>query len=404
MNNININAADEPVISPMATGKSSIMIVAGELSGDMHAAKLVEELKQKMPGTHFFGVGGPAMRSAGVETLYDIREMAVMGFWAVLPKIGFFKSVLRHMLTLAKLRSPHAAILVDYPGFNLRLAEKLKSMNIKVIYYICPQVWAWNRRRIPKMAQTIDKLITIFPFEKKYFDKTGLSVTFVGHPLTEISKDMANKFTAKLPWHGSPKIALLPGSRPHVIRHNLPVIWAATKVLEKTHPEASFIIACPSPLQEQVVKQILRKLPAGKARCAIVTGKTREVLKEARAAIVTSGTATIEASMMECPMTIVYATDPITFFICKQLVEIENIGMVNIVAGRKICPEFIQNDATPEAIAQAVAPLLDESAERSKMINALREANESLGSGNVEQKAADAILETISPIVPQADL
>ncbi len=373
----------------------SLMIIAGEISGDMHAANIVRAIKQKHPDYEFYGIGGPAMRDAGVETFYDIKDMAVMGIVEVLKHFKFFKKVFTEMQELAISRKPDAVILVDYPGFNLRLAEKIHAKGIKVIYYICPQVWAWHRERIPKMAAIIDKLITIFPFEAEYFKGTGLDVTFAGHPLVDEAEKIHQSPIRRLPWNDNPGIALLPGSRKTEIERILPVMWQAAGLLAKEQPDLKFIIATPSEQQSDIVRNIIKKLKNGPEQYHIISNNTREILRQARAAIVASGTATIETALMLCPMVITYKVAPLTYLIGKMLVKIEYIGMANIVAGKLICPELIQHQATPAAISDAIRPLIQDTPERNTMIKELKTVKEKLGSGNAAQNAARQILECV---------
>lgn len=374
----------------------NIMIVAGEVSGDMHAAGLVTALKQKAPGATFFGIGGERMRAAGVETLYDTKDMAVMGFWEVLHRLSFFRRVFHQMLDLAREKKPDAVILVDYPGFNLRFAKRAHELGIKVIYYICPQVWAWHRSRIPGMAKVVDRLITIFPFEGKHFDGTGLRIDFAGHPLVDESRQAWAEPSAILPWKGEPQVALLPGSRGHVIRHILPVMWQAAALIEKAHPNASFIIPAPSAEVESIVRRTLASLSGGPTRWEIVTGNTRQVLRQSRAALVASGTATIETALMHCPMVVVYKMAPLSYFLGKWLVSLDQIGMVNIVAGKAVCPEFIQGAATPTALARALDPLLRDTPDRSKMVDGLKQVVTALGAGGAAERAADSVLKELA--------
>ena len=248
------------------------MIVAGEVSGDMHAARLVEVLSSRMPGLRAFGIGGEQMRAAGVETVHDISDMAVMGFSEVMRRFAFFRRVFYETVRLARDRKPDAVILVDYPGFNLRFAAKAHALGLKVIYYICPQVWAWNRGRIPRMARVVDRLIAIFPFEARYFEGTGLRVDFVGHPLVDEAALAWKEPEIPLPWTGSPRIAILPGSRPHEVERILPIMWEAAGLMQKQRSEASFLVAAPSDEIEAVTRRAMETVATGPARWDVVAG------------------------------------------------------------------------------------------------------------------------------------
>ncbi len=372
-----------------------IMIIAGEVSGDMHAASLIRALKTRLPNAHVYGIGGERLRAQGVETLYDVKDMAVMGFTEVLRRLPFFHKVFHHMLSLARQRRPDAVILVDYPGFNLRLAARTHAAGLKTIYYICPQVWAWNRRRIPKMASIVDLLLAIFPFEKKVFENTPLCVKFVGHPLVDEIREALEEPLLDLPWAGAPRIALLPGSRTQEIRRILPSLCEAASLIEQHHPNASFLIPTPSPESEKLIHAILQQLPVRPTRLTVVLGQTRQVLRQARAALVTSGTATLESALLMCPTIVVYRTSPLTFLLGKHLVQVPHIGIVNVIAGKQICPEFIQSKATPANLARALLPLLDDGQARLDMVRGFEQVKALLGQGGAATNAADLIAKAL---------
>lgn len=364
-----------------------VMILAGEVSGDIHAAALVRAMKLHSPALDCFGMGGAESRQAGVETVVDIADTAVMGFVEVIRRLPFFLKLMNRMLTLTRERKPDVIILVDYPGFNLRFAAKAHALGFRIVYYICPQVWAWNRSRMDRMAKTVDHLISIFPFEKAHFADTPLRVDTVGHPLVEEAAASLAEPAPELPWKGSPRIALLPGSRGHVLKRVLPILWQAAAVIEQTQSGAAFIVAAPDERTAREIEAVIRTLPHGPARWSIVHGRTRHVLKQARVGIIASGTATIEASLMECPMVIVYRMAELTYQISRRLIQIPHIGMVNIVAGKRLCPELIQHEASPAAIAAAAAPLLEDGPERTAVMEGLRAVNASLGSDGANQAA-----------------
>ncbi len=370
------------------------MIVAGEVSGDMHAARLVQAVKRRLPDASFFGTGGSSMRAEGVEILQDIKEMAVMGFSEVARRYFFFRALFARLLKTAGERRPDAVILVDYPGFNLRLAKKLHAMKIKTIYYICPQVWAWNRKRIPEMAANLDRLLTIFPFEGGHFEGTGLKTDFVGHPLVEETDKALAAEPSELSWDSGKRVALLPGSRKHEIDRILPVLLETAESIKTLAPDACFIIAASS---GSTAEYIMERLPNGTPPAAtrVVAGQTREILRQANAAVVASGTATVETALMGCPMVVVYKVSLLTYWICRALIKIDNIGMVNIIAGKTICPEFVQFDARPDKIAESIAALITDTPERRSMLKELAAVRESLGTGNVEDRAAAAICDEL---------
>ncbi|MBT3194020.1 MAG: lipid-A-disaccharide synthase [Verrucomicrobia bacterium] len=373
---------------------SRIMIIAGEVSGDMHASGLVKATNQQRDGIEWFGIGGPLMRAEGVETAHDISEMAVMGFSEVVKRYPFFKAVFNEMLTLAVERRPEVVVLVDYPGFNLRLAAKLHELGIRVVYYICPQVWAWHRERIPKMAKIIDHLITIFPFEAQHFADTDLTVTYCGNPLVDEAAHALSLPTVALPWKKPKRVALLPGSRVHEIRRMLPGMWQTAARLEADNPDISFIVATPSEREIPLVREMMQGTK-GPTHWEIVPSRTREVLRQADAAIVASGTATLETGLLRCPMVIVYKVHPFTYVLARLLVKIKHAGMVNIIAGREICPEFLQMAATPAAVANALTPLIDDTPQRQRMLHDLDEVIAVMGDGGASDKAAQVVLQEL---------
>jgi len=372
----------------------SILVIAGEHSGDMHAARVVRALKERDHRLAFWGIGGDDLRAEGVDLLHDAKEMAVLGFAEVLAKYGFFKGVFNEVLAEVEKRQPDAALLVDYPGFNLRLAAQLKKRGIKVLYYICPQVWAWNRGRIPKMAKIIDRLMVIFPFEKDVFKGVDLDVDFVGHPLVTDLREFRDAPGEPLSWNGKKKIALLPGSRKQEIKHILPVLLQTAGEMEKSRPELSFLVAVPQ-RQLPLAEHIFEKTKAAPGNATIVTGQAREVLKQADAAFVASGTATLEAALLHCPTVLVYKTAPFNYWLGKLLIRVPHLGIVNIVTSRDIMPERIQQHMRPMELAATIDPLMNDTPERKVMLDHFRELEHSLGTGRPADRVAEIILEEI---------
>lgn len=377
------------------TRPRSIMILAGEISGDMHAAGLVRALRQTDPTLTFFGMGGPRMRDAGVETYYDVKDLAVMGIVEVLKHIFFFRKVFRHMERLAKEKRPDAVILVDYPGFNLRFATRAHAMGLKTIYYICPQVWVWKQGRIPIMVKVLDRLMTIFPFEPKIFEGTPLKVDFVGHPLVDEIKEALEAPVVPLPWAGEPQIGLLPGSRHAEIDRILPPMLAAARLVEEKFPNASFVIPTPTEEIGAHVRRLAARLPSVPTRLNVIQGDARQVFRQSRAALVKSGTATMESALVGCPTVITYSVAPLTFWIAKPMLKVRFAGIANIIANRYVCPEVLQFDVTPEALAKALIPLLSDTPERKAMLEGFAEVRALLGGGGAAQRAAQVVLEEL---------
>ena len=224
-----------------------VLIVAGELSGDMHAAGLVRALRRRLDAMECYGIGGDALQREGVEIIRHARDMAVMGFLELIPKLAFFRRAFRDLLRLAAERRPDVVLLVDYPGFNLRFAARAHAMGLKVVYFICPQVWAWHRSRMTAMARNVDRLISILSFEPAEFEGTGLAVDYVGHPLVDDMRRAREEPLPELPWGGGPRVAVLPGSRAQVVRRMLPVFLRTADAFARRRPGATFLIASASP-------------------------------------------------------------------------------------------------------------------------------------------------------------
>lgn len=373
--------------------KESILVVAGEVSGDLHAARVVRASKMRQPGIEFWGLGGDDLRAAGMELLQHTDQMSVMGLIEVLKHYRFLKGVFDQVLAEVDRRKPKAALLVDYPGFNMRLAAELKKRGVKVFYYICPKVWAWNKKRIPQIAQRVDRLLVIFPFEAPLFDGTGLQVDFVGNPLVAQMDEFLAQKPAALPWKSQRRVALLPGSRRQEILRILPTILEAAKLLEARFPDISFIIASPNERIERLVQEGIDASAKAPTRIAVVRGQARELMRQADAAIVTSGTATLETALSATPQVITYKTSAATYWFARTVLTIRHIGLVNILADRTVCPELIQQAATPSALAEALGPLLEASPERSAMLSGYEEVRQLLGSRDAAQNVAEALLE-----------
>ncbi len=373
--------------------KKSILVVAGEVSGDLHASKVVRAAKSRSPETVFWGIGGDDLHAEGVELLQHTDQMSVMGIVEVLKHYRFFKTVFNQVLAEVDRRKPDAALLVDYPGFNLRLATALKKRGVKVYYYISPKVWAWNKKRIPKMAKVIDRLMVVFPFEVDVFKDTDLQVDFVGNPLVEQIDEFLSSDSKPLPWQSERRIALLPGSRRQEIERILPTMLAAAKKLEAQFPDVSFIIATPNERIEGIVKGQVFHCRGKPSRLHVVCGHARELMRQAEAAIVTSGTATLETALIGTPHILVYKTSAFTYWFAKAVVKISHIGLVNIVASRTVCPELIQQDATPERLAAETAKLLDDTSERKTMIEGYAEIRRILGEKDAAENASAILCE-----------
>lgn len=372
----------------MPTG-DNMLVIAGEVSGDMHAAGVIAALKASGHAVPVWGIGGDRLHAEGVEVLYHVRDMSVLGLVEVLKRYGFFRRVFKDVLREVDRRKPRTALLIDYPGFNLRLAAELKKRGVRVVYYVCPQVWAWHRSRIPKMAKIIDQLLVIFPFEVDVFAGTGLPVNFVGHPLVEEAAKVFAAPPVPLPWPGSLPVALLPGSRRQELERLLPAMLAAAAHLEQERKDVGFILAAASPEMKALAEEIMARAERKPARLVIVEGQTRHILRQARAAWVASGTATLETALMECPMVVVYKTAPLTYAVARRLVRVPHLGMVNLLAERELCPELIQHAVVPDRLVEAIRPLLEDTTARAAMVEGLQSVKASLGEGGAAARVAE---------------
>lgn len=374
-----------------------IFIVAGEASGDQHAAPLMEEIRaQAGRPVVFRGIGGEAMRAAGQDQLVHCDEISVIGLWEVLRRIGFFLGLFRRMKRELAEWKPDLLLTVDYPGFNIRLAAAAKKMGITTVHYICPQVWVWRRNRIWKIAKALDGLVTIFPFEPECFAPTTLRPVFAGHPLVDRAAETMAEPEAPLPWaEGCRRVALLPGSRPGEIVRLLPTMLGAAALLEKRlGGEVSFVIPASSPAIRRMIDGTIAAAIDRPARLAVVDGLARQVLRQAEAAAVASGTATLEAALMLCPSVLIYRSSWFTYRLAKIVLRrVGRIGLANLITEKRdVMPELLQNDLSPRSLADALAPYLEDVKMRSAAIAALREVDSALGEGGAAKRAAAAVL------------
>ena len=373
----------------------SLLVIAGEDSGDMHAADVIRALRQTRSDITVWGIGGEKLRAEGVELLHDTREMDVMGFVEVFKRYPFFRRTFNEVLAEADKRKPDAALLVDYPGFNLRLARELKKRGVKVLYYVCPQVWAWNRGRIPKMAKIIDRLMVIFPFEVEVFKDVNLKVDFVGHPMVDELRECREKLPEPLPWGGRTKIALLPGSRKQEITYILPRLLEAAQMIENWRSDVSFLIPVPE-RRLALAEAVLQAAAKAPRKVSILAGRAREVLKQADAAFVASGTATLEAALLRCPTVLVYRVSFLNYLFARALIRIPWVGIANIISGREIMPERLQQHMLPIELVAAIDPLMNDTPVRAAMIENFKTLEKMLGAGGPAVRVAAIIDEELA--------
>ena len=337
-----------------------IFVVAGETSGDTHAAALLAELKSFHPDLQISGLGGPKLHAMSAEVEDWTHDAAVVGLWDVLRRYGWFRRKFLETLDRIAREKPDAVLFVDYPGFNLRLAKALQPWrpDTKLLYYISPQVWAWNRARIPRMARWLDRMFCIFPFEKDLYEETGLPTEFVGHPMAaklEILGDDSRR----------PNLfALLPGSREREVRKIFPVMLAAARIVLARRPQTVFASAAASEKLQNLMREMAAQAGVG---CEIGLRNARDLMQTAAAGLVASGTATLEATLCGLPYALVYKVAPLTYLAGRTVIKVPHLGMANLLAGKEIVKEFIQQAATPKALAAEAMLLLDDPAYRASM-------------------------------------
>ncbi len=378
--------------------RPKVLIVCGEPSGDAHAAALVRALKARRPGVEFFGAGGPKLKAEGVELLYDLTAVAVVGFFEVLKHLKTFRQVFDLLLREAAGRRPDVAVLLDYPGFNLALAKKLKAMGIPVVYYISPQVWAWGKGRIKAIRRDIDRMLVILPFEKDFYEKEGVAVSFVGHPaIDSVRASVAREdFLAGIGLDpAAPVISLLPGSREKEVRSLLPAMLGACRIVDRYMPpgKTQFVILRSSAVPESVFASCLAQYPGLKV--SIATGRTYDGIAASDFALVCSGTATLETGILGTPMVILYRVHLLTWLYIRLLIRIPFIGLVNIVKGKKVMEELIQFDCTPQRIADEVLRALKDGQRMEELRRELRGIRESLGEPGASDRAAEEVIKFI---------
>jgi lipid-A-disaccharide synthase len=372
-----------------------LYFVAGEVSGDNHGAELLRALRARDPQLQFFGRGGPKMRAiAGGEFRDWIDQAAIVGLWEVLKHYFFFRREFGNTINEIGALQPDAVVLIDYPGFNLRLSRALRQRTpqLKIIYYISPQVWAWNQRRVNSMARSIDLVLCIFPFEPPFYESAGLRALFVGHPMATVKQAKIERCSAqdeRSSERDPQLVVLFPGSRQREVRKIFPIMRQAAQELLRTNPDVHFEIAAAS---ESLAEKLRRTLGPDVARFPIRIGHARELMQQAGVAMIASGTATLEAALARVPFVLVYRVTWLTYLAARLVVKVPWLGMPNVLANRQIVPEFIQHKARPKPIARAVAHLVDNEAARASMLAQFDAITEKLTAGEASANAAEAIL------------
>ncbi len=364
----------------------SIFIIAGEESGDLHGSHLVREMLKLYPKIKFIGHGGNKMAAAGVEIIEHVSALSLVGFIEVLKHLPYLYNVMNNTLATIREIQPSRVILIDYPGFNLRLAKKLNELNIPITYFILPQVWAWNEKRAKIIKNYIDQALSIVPFEKDWFNKRKINIDFVGHPFVDMEKPSITKkdfFSKHLLTLNKPLLTLLPGSRQQEIDRHWPIFKDVINKLHDIFPNIQFIIG-------QAPDVIL---PTPPAFVHIEKENPHLAMYYGDAGLIASGTATLEATVFSLPAVVCYKTSKITYWIGKHLTKVKYLSLINLIANRQIVPEFIQYQMTAAALVKALIPLLSDTPEREKMLSGYKRITEKLGKQGVYRRAAKLIAE-----------
>ena len=367
-----------------------IMISCGEASGDLYAGALAAELRARAPAVEIFGFGGPRLAAAGAELIGEFTGLTVTGLTEALRVIPRSYTMYRRLIAAARARRPDVFVAIDFPDFNFRLMAALRRLGIPVVYYVSPQLWAWRPGRMHTMKRFVGKVLVIFPFEAPLYARAGIPVEFVGHPLVDLARPTQPRsaFLAGLRLSpDAPTVALLPGSRPNEIERIAPDLLDALPLIRARVPRVQFVVARAPDLADALFA------PFAAQPVTIVEGRTDDVLAAADVVITASGTATVQAALHERPMVVVYRLSPLTFRLGKPFLKVDTYAMPNLVAGRRVVPELIQDGFTPQRVADETVALLVDADRHARAREALRGVRERLGSPGASARAATAILE-----------
>jgi lipid-A-disaccharide synthase len=379
----------------LSESSKKLMIITGEVSGDLIGAALIKELKYLNPHLNIVGIGGDKMREKGMELIYHSDQMAFLGFVEIVKHLPFIRKVQKKLIDIIKDEKIKCIVLIDYPGFNLSIAKKLKPLGVKVIYYVSPQIWAWAKGRIKNIKKYVDKMLVVFPFEVEFYKKENIDVECVGHPLAErvgrykfINKD---EFYSKCKLEIDKGILLvMPGSRKQEVKEIFPeTIKAAGKLANKFNLQV--VVARSKNIDEEYLRQI-----SNNEKFVSIEDHNYELMKYSKFGIIKSGTSTLEAGYFSLPMVIIYKTSPLTYVIGKRLVKLDKIGMVNILLNKMVVPELIQNNASAENIIQEASNILSDNQIYEDMKLRLGEVKNKLGGEGASEKAARSILEILN--------
>jgi lipid-A-disaccharide synthase len=371
-----------------------VLLSCGEASGDLYAGAFVSALRARLPHVVAMGLGGPRFQAAGGRLVADFRRVSVTGLVEVIRVMPAAWRLLRQLGQLAARERPDVFVAIDFPDFNFRLLPVMKRLGIPIVYYVSPQVWAWRPGRLKVIRRYVDRMLVIFPFEHPIYEQAGVPVEFVGHPMVELAvagEPRAALFARAGLDPSRPVVALLPGSRPSELRHLLPGLVAAAGVIAGRRPDCQFVVARAPSLDDRLFAPVVERGGAGPA-IAMVEGATDAVLAASDVAVTASGTATVQAALHGTPMVIVYKLAPLSYAIGRRLVRLETFGMVNLIAGRRVVPELIQDACTPEAVAGEVLSLLTDRSRQAAMRRDLADVKARLGGAGASRRAAEATI------------
>ena len=368
-----------PLINAVPKKNKTIMIVAGEASGDMHGANLVREMLKIDPSLNFYGIGGNKLREEGVKLLANASDMAVVGLTEVISKLKNILKIMGMMKNSLDERRPDLVILIDYPDFNLPLAKAAKKRGIKVFYYISPQVWAWRKGRIGQIKKSVDKMAVILPFEVDTYGQEDFAVNYVGHPLLDMVKLNYSKQESRKKFglaENKITIGILPGSRLSEVNKLMPELLRAAEIISQRMPEVQFVLPLADTLEKKIITEIISRYAV---KIHVISGHTYDVISCADLGLVASGTATLETALLGVPMIIVYKISFLSYVIGRLFVDVKNIGLANIIAGKTIVPELIQGDACGERIAGEALAILKNGERKQAIIKELNAIRAKLG-------------------------
>lgn len=375
----------------MSKTPPKLFISCGEASGDLYAAMLLDALRERVPDLKAFGLAGRRSEAAGCELVVDLEEISVIGLFEVLSKVPALKRAMTRLHELAKKQRPAAAVLIDFSGFNLRLAQKLRALRIPTIYYVSPQVWAWRRSRIRAIRRTVDEMLVILPFERAFYEEKGVPVRYVGHPLVDRVHASTDRdtFCRELGLDPArPIVTFLPGSRLREVELHLPVVRASIAALAKAKPELQFLVSRAATVP---ARSLVDGLGSAIDQVRLLEKRTYDGLTYSEASVVASGTATIEAALCDTPMVVIYRVGALTYFLGKPFVQLPFYSMVNIIAERELVPELLQGDMTSENVVAHVLRLL-EAPQAAVMRQGLKDVRERLGEPGASSRAAEVVL------------